>query len=267
MPTLRKRLTRILNSARLQDWAGWLYALISTCLGIYGCWLMSLYHENDLFWPRFRELDTQSALIAIWNSKLQLTTGRSQIPYRSTTQGRSLNSQYCWVDFNKTWELGHTAARQARCQALYFENAAMYLEAVLRNIDFHAWIESYDDMFTNVVGNALMETPEGAQWLKYIHSHQWREIDVEAVVSAQYNLTETITLKNALGQEHPLQIKLIAPQERGTMWTSSNLYAEFENDLWAMATNQSLVRQSVNFFAWTNPTTIEAYVVPFPLIK
>ncbi|KAH9141900.1 hypothetical protein AeRB84_013973 [Aphanomyces euteiches] len=286
---------------------------------------MSLYHENDLFWPRFRELDTQNALIAIWNSKLELTTYADPFEildpllalprsihgtisnsisfnyprtllYSQLTDAKTaiaslrtlevpdvtytLNSQYCWVDFNKTWELGHTVARQARCQALYFENAAMYLEAVLRNIDFHAWIESYDDVFTNAVGNALMETPEGTQWLQYIHGHEWREIQVEAAVWGQFNLTvfaqqwanhyqmgikETITLKNALGQEHPLQIKLIAPQERGTMWTSSNLYAEFENDLWAMATNQSLVRQSVNFFAWTNPTTIEAYVVPFPL--
>ncbi|CAK4647100.1 unnamed protein product [Aphanomyces euteiches] len=325
LPTLRTRLTGILNSALLQDWTGWLYALASACLGIYGCWLMSLYHENDLFWPRFRELDTQNALIAIWNSKLELTmyadpfeildpllalprsihgTISNSISfnyprtllYSQLTDAKTaiaslrtlevpdvtytLNSQYCWVDFNKTWELGHTVARQARCQALYFENAAMYLEAVLRNIDFHAWIESYDDVFTNAVGNDLMETPEGTQWLQYIHGHEWREIQVEAAVWAQFNLTvfaqqwanhyqmgikETITLKNALGQEHPLQIKLIAPQERGTMWTSSNLYAEFENDLWAMATNQSLVRQSVNFFAWTNPTTIEAYVVPFPL--
>ncbi|OQR92693.1 hypothetical protein THRCLA_22366 [Thraustotheca clavata] len=48
-------------------------------------------------------------------------------------------TQYCWVDFSQRWELGHIAIRQAHYYSRYKSNGAMYLESVLRNIEFAAW--------------------------------------------------------------------------------------------------------------------------------
>ncbi|RHX96512.1 hypothetical protein DYB25_002220, partial [Aphanomyces astaci] len=50
-----------------------------------------------------------------------------------------LPTQYCWVDFDKTFEMAHTAARQARCASMYHANAAVHFEAVLRNIPWAKW--------------------------------------------------------------------------------------------------------------------------------
>ncbi|OQS06932.1 hypothetical protein THRCLA_01038 [Thraustotheca clavata] len=41
--------------------------------------------------------------------------------------------QYCWIDFNRTWELTHTILRQVRCGKKYNDNSAVYLDPVLRN--------------------------------------------------------------------------------------------------------------------------------------
>ncbi|KAF0687057.1 Aste57867_21138 [Aphanomyces stellatus] len=44
-------------------------------------------------------------------------------------------SQYCWVDFQRRWSMANWAARQTRCEGTMYTNAAVYLEAVLRNVD------------------------------------------------------------------------------------------------------------------------------------
>ncbi|KAF0689303.1 hypothetical protein As57867_019173, partial [Aphanomyces stellatus] len=38
------------------------------------------------------------------------------------TTPTNVQTQFCWVDFNRTWEVAHTDARQARCYARYKDN-------------------------------------------------------------------------------------------------------------------------------------------------
>ncbi|OQR94963.1 hypothetical protein THRCLA_08052, partial [Thraustotheca clavata] len=51
-----------------------------------------------------------------------------------------MNVQYCWVDFNQTFEMAHTELRQARCMVNYRQNAAVHLEAVLRNQQWNTFV-------------------------------------------------------------------------------------------------------------------------------
>ncbi|KAF0686731.1 Aste57867_21479 [Aphanomyces stellatus] len=68
-----------------------------------------------------------------------------------------------------------------------------------------------------------------------------------------------------LPKHAPAQV--IPVTDRHLMWTSSNLYGLLENDIYAMGSNQTLVRQSKAFFGRTTPGAIEVYLVPFPLNK
>ena len=192
----------------------------------------------------------------------------------------NIMTQYCWVDFNRSWELAHTAKRQTRCLANDIDNGAMYLEAVLRNIHVQTWLDIYDELFTQSIGNALQESPEGRQWLHYIGQHTWFDVTDEVLVWTQQHLTrfalqwanyrqlgivESITIENSLGLSASVRIKEMSPYLLGTMWTSSYMFDGLENDVWALGPNQSLVRNSNEFFENANPAAIEAYVVPFPL--
>ncbi|CAK4961868.1 unnamed protein product, partial [Aphanomyces euteiches] len=77
-----------------------------------------------------------------------------------------LETQYCWVDFNRTWEMAHTVVRQKRCKDRYIDNAAVYIEPVVRLIDWKTWIAStYGGYFNTTIGNGLNRTYEGREWL------------------------------------------------------------------------------------------------------
>ncbi|KDO29408.1 hypothetical protein SPRG_05945 [Saprolegnia parasitica CBS 223.65] len=80
-----------------------------------------------------------------------------------------MNVQHCWVDFNRTFEVAHTTARQERCERNYRRNAAVYLEATLRNVvwdDFIATWGGASGMFTIAIQLALEETAAGRRWLQ-----------------------------------------------------------------------------------------------------
>ncbi|KAF0685043.1 Aste57867_23072 [Aphanomyces stellatus] len=191
-----------------------------------------------------------------------------------------LMTPYCWVDFNRTWEMGHSVQRQARCQVDDVENAAVYMEAVLRNIALASWLHQYGAMFSATIGNALEETPRGAAWLTYMTQHAWTSVDDEAALWTacdlarftlqwanyrQVGIQETINIENALGLPHTVQLKGIQPKSLGSMWSSGSLYGALANDVYAMVNNETLVRQSVNFFGITAPTIIEQFLTPYPL--
>ncbi|RHY71759.1 hypothetical protein DYB38_000941 [Aphanomyces astaci] len=84
-----------------------------------------------------------------------------------------LPTQYCWVDFDKTFEMAHTAARQARCASMYHANAAVHYEAVLRNIPWAKWETSFggpNGSFTRAIAAGVMEFPTGSAWLKAVQN-------------------------------------------------------------------------------------------------
>ena len=57
-----------------------------------------------------------------------------QLRTLSASWSMRMNTQHCWVDFNQTFEVAHTLARQGRCQHHLAANAVVYMEAILRNV-------------------------------------------------------------------------------------------------------------------------------------
>ncbi|RHY14863.1 hypothetical protein DYB25_012441 [Aphanomyces astaci] len=62
------------------------------------------------------------------------------ISLRGYTGPEWASTQYCWVDFNRRWEVAHTAKRQTRCGRRYTANAAMYWETIFRLVIWTAII-------------------------------------------------------------------------------------------------------------------------------
>ena len=189
-------------------------------------------------------------------------------------------TQYCWVDFNRTWEVAHTTKRQARCLANDLTNAAVYHEAVFRNIDFPAWYLAYKGSFTNIIGNALAASSLGQRWLADMQNHLRVPVSTEQIIWTRANMTrftlqwhnrfqigiqESITIVNALGIASSVEIKLLLPQFRGPLFTSCYMYKAFNNDLASMPTNMSVVQSSPNWYYLTAPKTLEAWVAGLPL--
>ncbi|OQR82266.1 hypothetical protein ACHHYP_16305, partial [Achlya hypogyna] len=198
------------------------------------------------------------------------------------TEVTHMITQYCWLDLSGTWELAHSVKRQQRCVANDKDNAAVYFETVLRNIDMVEWWALYKGFFTLLISSALNLTPEGVSWLKYINSHAWVPVADEVAVwqshglgrfqlqwttLRQVGLSETIAIENALGMTTTITIKSITPTDRYSLWTTHSMYASFENDLgnFYFGANQSLVLNSPVWFGYTLPHAIEMYNLPYPL--
>ncbi|KAH9124498.1 hypothetical protein AeMF1_004751 [Aphanomyces euteiches] len=192
-----------------------------------------------------------------------------------------LLTPYCWADFNRTWSMAHSEQRAQRCLDEDSDNAAVYLEATFRNIDFPSWSAQYDDLFKQTIASALAETPSGIAWLDYITAHQPKQPPNEALFWKQLNLTrftthwgnyrqtgllETIAIENTMGVRYKVQIKAVPSYNLGVAWTSGTLYGSLENEMWAVVpTNSTLIRSSERFFGISNPNAIEMYINTYPL--
>ncbi|KDO18727.1 hypothetical protein SPRG_15896 [Saprolegnia parasitica CBS 223.65] len=154
------------------------------------------------------------------------------------TEVTHMITQYCWVDLQQRWELGHSRKRQARCVANDKANAAVYLEAVGRNIDFGSWVPIYRGFFNNLIVSALVRSPGGYPWVQYMLSHAWVPIPDEVAfwkshqltyfelqwsTIRQTGLTETIGIENALGMTTRVTIKRITPVDRYALWTTHSI--------------------------------------------
>ncbi|EQC29837.1 hypothetical protein SDRG_12384 [Saprolegnia diclina VS20] len=191
-------------------------------------------------------------------------------------------TQYCWVDLDKRWALAHTFRRQARCEARYGTNAAVHLEAFLRNTDLPAWLVLYEQFFDAMIIDAISVTPAGASWLPLLVAEPWASVIDETKVWTdagcstftlcwsnlrQVGLAETIGVVSAAGVTTTLHIKTIAPVNRYALWSTLSMYGAFENDMgnFYLGVNDSLVTNSPTFFGHTLPQAIEMYNVPYPL--
>ncbi|OQR87324.1 hypothetical protein ACHHYP_09135 [Achlya hypogyna] len=178
-----------------------------------------------------------------------------------------MNSQQCWVDFNRTFEVAHTLARQARCTTKYIANAAVYHEAILRNQAWSAFIGFWGGAgtsFTIGLLSPLQATAPGRVWLAQTAAAlttysvddevaywtktggvthfklQWQD-------RTQTGIAESFVIENALGMQHSFEIKTV--QAAAGPWASELLYWQPLNDLWAMwVFNASLIRSSTNWF-------------------
>ncbi|EQC35555.1 hypothetical protein SDRG_06845 [Saprolegnia diclina VS20] len=191
-------------------------------------------------------------------------------------------SGYCWADLQRRWALGHTARRQARCETAYVANAAVYLEAILRNV---ADVQAWNDVarFESTIALPIASTFEdGAAWVDSVYAHArapsieeearvWRAHGCRTFVlqwanRIQVGVFETIQLRNALGMRQPFTLHALPSTLMSMAWTSLYLFAGLFNDFNALAAgNLSLVRTTPTFFGLSQPDLIEDFNAGLPL--
>ncbi|OQS07653.1 hypothetical protein THRCLA_20098, partial [Thraustotheca clavata] len=177
-----------------------------------------------------------------------------------------MNSQYCWVDFNKTFEAAHTISRQLRCEKYYKDNAAVYLEAMLRNQIWDAYVLYWSGIginFNVAYERGLQETQQGRDFLAQISSSLVRStIEDEIAYWKSYNLTkyklqwqnrwqprisETILVENAFGMQQLITLKAL-DQVVGP-WSSQSLFwMPLQDTFNAMIMNRSFIRGTSLYF-------------------
>ncbi|KDO20573.1 hypothetical protein SPRG_13604 [Saprolegnia parasitica CBS 223.65] len=186
---------------------------------------------------------------------------------------------YCYVDFAKTWSVAATASRASRCDAMA-SNGAVYLEAVLRNVAWSAWLScGYGEAFEIAFGNELATTMAGQRWLASVQTDALVPISAEVAHWTAARITSytlqwqtfktlglinTYSISNAYGGVYPLTLQATNGSFQSTHATSYKMYWGLANDLMAVATNatlgiagQSLLRSSANFaFVNTSATSV-----------
>ncbi|KAF0716694.1 hypothetical protein AaE_011028, partial [Aphanomyces astaci] len=156
-----------------------------------------------------------------------------------------LPTQYCWVDFDKTFEMAHTSARQARCASMYHANAAVHYEAVLRNIPWAKWETSFggpNGSFTRAIAAGVMEFPTGSAWLKAVQNAfvdwmlRWHN-------GWPPGVKEIIEVVDAYGFFNKLIVKSLSYLPQATGSKSTVLNSVITSDMpFARLRNYSLVR-------------------------
>ncbi|OQS03116.1 hypothetical protein THRCLA_04574, partial [Thraustotheca clavata] len=302
------------------DILGWVYLVCSMSLSAYALFLFAPFTENGLFWPGFYSYNTLHVVGAIINEQLlfnssfmdidlfnpalsvwQLSHAGVSLAYprlllyqELTTLSDAINglrnlepsyvsfmiTPYCWVDMQQRWVLAHTSIRLQRCQQRDFDNAAVYLESVLRNIDMDAWLAVSGGSFLTKIAIAVQTTQVGREWVDGILKNSLISIEEEIEYWKQYHLqrftlqyanrvqigiVENIAIINALGFSYNLPIKQISASNRGPSWTSAYMYQGLYNDFNAVPPNQSLVFNSDTFIGLLAPHALEAYDVGYPL--
>ncbi|KDO25040.1 hypothetical protein SPRG_09769 [Saprolegnia parasitica CBS 223.65] len=189
---------------------------------------------------------------------------------------------YCWVDLQRRWVLAHTPRRLERCVATDLDNGAVYLEAVLRNIDVDAWNTASGGAFsTKIASSIAASSAEGAAWVEAIlHRHEVLPVDNEMTYwqarglirfqlqygnRVQLGINENVAITNALGVTYELPLTSIRALHRGASWTTSYMYQSLGNDLNAIWPNQSLVVNTSTYFGVQDRDALVAYDVGLPL--
>ncbi|KAF0696437.1 hypothetical protein As57867_012757, partial [Aphanomyces stellatus] len=183
------------------------------------------------------------------------------------TTPTNVQTQFCWVDFNRTWEVAHTDARQARCYARYIDNGAVYWESMCRLIDWNAWQATSQSSFDIAIGNTLRQTPAGYQWLNQT-AYGYKNLDAEVAYwvsmgvtkfelqftnSYIWGVSETISVSNAFGGSQSISIKRVTSASRGALWTTDKMgWGPWNDFILSNAYKVSFVRSDPTNqrFAW-----------------
>ena len=183
------------------DWTQKMLGLCSlSCAAIASVYFVTLVMQelrNDFFWANFADETTQTFVAwqfntQIWHRTLpfslfdaaftpsQLIEIHPAVSRRIIFEQldmvdyaiRALRTQsifntaitytaHCWLDFNRTLEIAYTTKRLSRCRATEQDNGAVYMESILRNVDWIKWRDSYGPGFQIAYGLALKETRNG----------------------------------------------------------------------------------------------------------
>ncbi|KAF0690115.1 Aste57867_18509 [Aphanomyces stellatus] len=188
-------------------------------------------------------------------------------------------TQYCYVDFDRRWEMANSATRQRRCDAMV-ANGAVYLDSMLRNVPFDAFDACWGNAFDSAVAADLEETIDGRAWLKTVSSSSrltlsneaalWRSYGLATFVTQWQNfkrigLVHTYAVQTAMGSSHVFSIQHQESSFRLREQTTFKMHWGLANDLMALGPNssaagRSLVRSSARF-AFANGSTPAALMI------
>ncbi|KAF0707725.1 hypothetical protein As57867_006536, partial [Aphanomyces stellatus] len=162
-------------------------------------------------------------------------------------------------------------------------NGAIYLDSVLRNIPFDAFLTCWGAAFEPAVAYDLRQSVDGRAWLAATSSSVklpvsdevtvWTSHGIAMFVTQWQNfkhlgLVHTYAVETAMGTSHSFTIQHQEGRFRLREQTTFKIYWGLANDLMALASNQtssatswpagrSLLRASPNFaFANATPTTL-----------
>ncbi|KDO27158.1 hypothetical protein SPRG_07865 [Saprolegnia parasitica CBS 223.65] len=182
---------------------------------------------------------------------------------------------YCYLDWKKTWPMAYSHQRQMRCQKME-SNAAVYLESVLRNIDWATFEFCWGNAFETAFGVDLRQTSQGEAWLLSVSTERL-PLQAEAALWRQHNLSvfqvqwqnykrigvfNSYSIVNAFGISYPMQLMALNGSYRWSSQTTYKMYWSLANDLSAIVSNTSgigglsLMRTSPRF-AFAN-TSLQA---------
>ncbi|KAF0684185.1 hypothetical protein As57867_023735, partial [Aphanomyces stellatus] len=205
---------------------------------------------------------------------------------RSTPSGHIVGTQtqYCWLDFNRTWSLAHTALRQQRCDnhAFYQTNGAMYLESLLRNLIWNDFMSTYGVKYIPGIVQPLSNQATGLAFLASLSNRTATTVAAEVAYwqskgvtyynlqwqnRLQLALVDTISVVNALGLTQQLTIKGQAKLvDRKSVYSSKMAYWGILYDLnLAQTLNGSLVRGTGHIFSRTPDPMIAGIGLSTPL--
>ncbi|KAF0730430.1 hypothetical protein Ae201684P_021757 [Aphanomyces euteiches] len=263
------------------------YLFFTISCGIGFVVLLSEYTSNDHWWREFNTTGSHTFLADVFNSKLnqrqhgdfdlfdsslpkdysastfidmrptatrQILLGLISFEQAvSTIRANSLYESvftviaYCWVDFNHRFELAHTAKRQQRCVKHQYTNAAVHLEAVLRNVGpIDLAQSSYGVQINQTILSAVVQTPEGSAWLTAMRARNWGSVSDEAAFWRSNGLDQfaiqpqnrfqpgclnTVTIINALGVSrtmttHSVPYIVLGLATWSTKYISSGLWTD-----------------------------------------
>ncbi|OQS06326.1 hypothetical protein THRCLA_01630 [Thraustotheca clavata] len=252
--------------------------------------IIQIYNDQLLFAPtipNFNIIDSQIAvLLSALNNQIQPVYARKilyeelisivgaikGLRHYNVMLMTYLMTGYCWADFARNWAMAHTIERQTRCSNMFAANGAVYLEAILRNIDFSTWLTANEMQFDSYIAFPIMNMPDGKAWVDSLKAHQIITLGQHHSSSnIRIATKQSICIENALGQKPFLQLKSINSIERGTFWTSSYLFGALQTDFASLQPNQSLIRNSSIVFGNQNPfqllgqlTSIDLMWIPIP---
>ncbi|KDO28637.1 hypothetical protein SPRG_06492, partial [Saprolegnia parasitica CBS 223.65] len=189
-----------------------------------------------------------------------------QLRTLSASWSMRMNVQHCYVDFGQFFEVAHSRQRQARCKKWHATNAAVYMEATLRNVVWADFVEIWggdNGPFTKSIQQPLLESARGAAFLGSLASarhstsiedeiHYWHRVGMRHFQLQWQNLwqpgiSETIFVQNALGMQQVVTLKNV-PRTNGP-WTSLNFFWMPLNDIWTgYDANRSMVRDTSTYF-------------------
>ncbi|EQC33225.1 hypothetical protein SDRG_09209 [Saprolegnia diclina VS20] len=188
---------------------------------------------------------------------------------------------YCWLDLDRHVEMAMTSARQARCAVKHPRNAAVYLEALLRNVQWDRFLSCWGPSFERGIAvDAVSLLPDGHRWLTSLPLSNDRSVPSEvdlwtkgydlAFYLPQWQnykdlgLTDVFSVENAFGLFYDLTLQSTRATSRLAAATSRKMYWSFASDLYAVNDNSSglvgfsLLRSSPRF-AFQNLSATAVY--------